>query len=61
MKGTETPEYVVADCLVHLSKGPTRLANRKMRWGLKFLFPFSRNTIVSLIAKANEKVMGGGK
>lgn len=58
VKGAETPEYVVNDCLANLTKGPTRLANRKMRWGLKILFPFSRNFIVSLMAKANAKVMG---
>ena len=57
VNGAETPEYVVDDCLANLSKGPTRLANRKMRWGLKVLHPFSRNFMVSLMDKANQKVM----
>ncbi|MCG8536731.1 MAG: SDR family NAD(P)-dependent oxidoreductase [Pseudomonadales bacterium] len=59
VKGAERPEDVVADALAHLKQGPTRLANRKMRWGLKFIFPWSRNVIVPLMAKASEKVMGG--
>ena len=60
VKGAETPACVVDDCLAHLTDGPIRLANRKMRWGLRFLFPFSRNFIVSLMDKANKKVMGKG-
>lgn len=59
--GAETADYVVEDCLANLSKGPTRMANRKMRWGLRALFPFSRNFIVSLMDKANKKVMSGGE
>lgn len=57
--GAETADYVVADALAHLHKGPTRLANRKMRLGLRFLFPLSRNVIVKLMAKGSEMVMGG--
>ena len=59
VKGAESPENVVKDCLLNLRNGPTRLANRKMRWGLKFLYPFSRNFVVGLMSKANQKVMGG--
>lgn len=58
VKGAETPQGVVEDALAHLSNGPTRLANRTMRWGLRVLYPFSRNFVVSLMAKASEKLMG---
>lgn len=58
VKGAETPQAVVDDALAHLSKGPIRLANKTMRWGLKLIYPFSRNTVVGLMAKASEKIMG---
>jgi len=60
-KGAETPEAVVNDAFAHLANGPTRLANKKMRWGLKLFYPFSRNTLVGLMDKANQKVMGKGE
>lgn len=60
VKGAESSQAVVDDAIAHLSKGPIRLANKKMRIGLRLLYPFSRNFIVSLMAKANEKVMGKG-
>lgn len=55
-----TADYVVDDALAHLKKGPTRMANRTMRWGLKLFYPFSRNFMVSLMAKASERTIGGG-
>ncbi|PTU32491.1 SDR family NAD(P)-dependent oxidoreductase [Stenotrophobium rhamnosiphilum] len=58
VKGAETPQYVVDDALAHLEKGPIRLANKMMRVGLRFLYPFSRNFVVGLMAKASEKIMG---
>ena len=58
VKGAESVDYVVRDALANLGKGPTRLANRKMRLGLRLLFPLSRNTLVAIMAKGNEKVMG---
>lgn len=58
VKGAETPQYVVDDALAHLNKGPIRLANKTMRIGLRFLYPFSRNFVVGLMAKASEKIMG---
>jgi len=60
VKGAESPQDVVNDAMAHLTKGPIRLANRTMRWGLKFIYPISRNFIVPLMAKASEKVMGKG-
>ncbi len=61
VKGAESSQDVVNDALAHLSKGPIRLANRKMRLGLRLFYPWPRNFIVSLMAKASEKVMGKDK
>lgn len=58
VKGAETQQAVVDDALAHLTKGPIRLANRAMRIGLRLLYPFSRNFVVGLMAKASEKIMG---
>ncbi len=58
VKGAETPQYVVDDALAHLDKGPIRLANKAMRLGLRFIYPFSRNFVVGLMAKASKKIMG---
>ncbi|MFC4250098.1 SDR family NAD(P)-dependent oxidoreductase [Sinimarinibacterium flocculans] len=58
VKGAETPQDVVNDAIAHLEKGPIRLANKTMRWGLRFLYPFSRNFVVGLMSKASEKIMG---
>lgn len=58
VKGAERPQDVVDDALANLTKGPTRLANKTMRLGLRLLYPFSRNFVVNLMAKASEKVMG---
>lgn len=58
VKGAERPQDVVDDALAHLSRGPIRLANRMMRRGIRFLYPFSRNFVVSLMAKASQKIMG---
>ena len=60
VKSAETPQAVVNDALAHLTHGPTRFANRKMRWGLRFIYPFSRNFVVSLMGKAQAKAMGKG-
>jgi short-subunit dehydrogenase len=60
VKGAESSQAVVDDAIAHLGKGPIRLANKKMRIGLRLIYPLSRNFIVSLMAKANEKVMGKG-
>lgn len=57
-KGSETAQAVVDDAMAYLEKGPIRLANKTMRRGLRLLYPFSRNFVVSLMAKASEKVMG---
>jgi short-subunit dehydrogenase len=58
VKGAETPQAVVDDALAHLTKGPIRLSNKTMRVGLRFLYPFSRNFVVGLMAKASEKILG---
>jgi uncharacterized protein len=60
VKHAQSPVSVVNDALDNLTKGSTRMANKKMRWGLKLLFPISRNRLVSLMDKANQKVMGKG-
>jgi uncharacterized protein len=58
VRGAETAQAVVDDAITHLSHGPTRLANRKMRWGLRVFYPFSRNVVVWVMGKASEKAMG---
>lgn len=58
VKGAATPQEVVDDALVYLTKGPTRLANRQMRRGMRLLFPFSRNFLVRLMTKASARTMG---
>lgn len=58
VRGAESPQAVVDDAIAHLDQGPIRLANRAMRWGLRAIYPFSRNFVVSLMSKASEKLMG---
>lgn len=58
VKGAESAESVVNDAFDHLTNGPIRFANKKMRWGLKLFFPFSRNTLVSIMNKSSQMVMG---
>lgn len=53
-----TVQEVIDDAFAHLTKGPTRLANKKMRRGLRLLFPLSRNTMVRLMSKASKRTMG---
>lgn len=58
VRHADAPQAVVDDALANLTKGPTRLVNKTMRRGLRLLYPFSRNFVVSLMAKASEKIMG---
>jgi len=57
-KGADSPRYVVEDALANLTKGPTRLVSKKMRRGMRLVFPWSRHSIVKMFARASEKVMG---
>jgi len=58
VRRASTVEEVVEDAFAHLDKGPTRLANKQMRWGMRLFFPFSRNTIVRFMSKASVRTMG---
>lgn len=58
VKGAATPREVVQDALAHLSKGPTRFANKQLRRGMRLFFPFSRNTLVNIMRKAAARTMG---
>ncbi len=58
VRSASTVEEVVEDAFAHLDKGPTRLANPQMRWGMRLFFPFSRNTIVRFMSKASVRTMG---
>ena len=60
VRGAASVEEVVEDALAHLAKGPTRLANKPMRWGLKLFFPVPRRTIVRLMTLASNRTMGMG-
>lgn len=56
--GASSVQEVVDDAFANLTKGPTRLANKPMRWGLRVFFPFSRNTIVRFMSRASVRTMG---
>jgi len=58
VKGASTVQEVVDDAFSHLANGPTRLANKQMRWGLKLLFPVPRKLIVQLLTKGGNRTMG---
>lgn len=58
VKRASTPEEVVSDALAHLKKGPTRYANKQLRWGMRLISPLSRNSLVSMMNKGAMKTMG---
>lgn len=58
VKTADSPQDVVDDAFAHLAKGPTRLANRQLRWGSRLFSLFSRNVGVRIMTKAGEKTMG---
>jgi len=58
VKSAASVEEVIDDAFAHLTKGPTRLANKQMRRGLRLLFPFPRNWLVRLMGKASVRTMG---
>ncbi|MBH0776625.1 SDR family NAD(P)-dependent oxidoreductase [Nocardia bovistercoris] len=56
--GAATVDEVVAEAFAHLTKGPTRLAHKRMRRGLRVLYPIPRNALVRLTTKLAAKAMG---
>ncbi len=58
VRAADSPEDVVEDAFAHLAKGPTRLANRQLRWGSRLFSLVSRNVGVQMMTKASERSMG---
>jgi len=58
VKGADSPQKVVEDALVHLTKGPTRFPNKKVRWGFRLMALFPRKRIVMIMSRAAAKAMG---
>jgi len=58
VKRAATVQEVIDDAFANLANGPTRLANKQMRRGLRLFFPISRNWMVRLMSKASVRTMG---
>jgi len=56
--GTDTPQAVVEQAFAYWSRGPTRMANRQLRWGSRLFSLLSRNMGVKLMTRASESTTG---
>lgn len=58
VKGADSPQKIAEDALAHLTKGPTRYANKKVRLGALLMGLFPRKRIVMIMSRLSAKAMG---